>query len=62
MQHWNPSGPEEVTLAGIPGVELRLPPKPKEVTEAGTPRDWAAHTFAAIAAKNKTEAATLSLI
>jgi hypothetical protein len=32
-----PLGPREVTLAGTPGAELKCPPKPIDVTEAGTP-------------------------
>jgi hypothetical protein len=32
-----PFGPSEVTLAGTPGFLEVLPPKPKELTEAGTP-------------------------
>jgi hypothetical protein len=32
-----PFGPSEVTLAATPGVIEVLPPKPKELTEAGTP-------------------------
>src|SRR5579862_29189 len=49
-----PLGPSDVTLARTPGVGLALPPKPKEVTDAGTPFTCAAET-AARAKANRTK-------